>query len=93
MTVRLQISLFAIVILAPQVSCVSEPAGEFPFLSRDDIPRGKAVVYVYRPPSMLGTVGVCNVNLDGEMFEIENIPYWNERISGYWNTLWWWIWQ
>jgi hypothetical protein len=67
MTVRLQIFLFAIVFLAAQVSCVPEPAGEFCFLSSDDVPRGKAVVYVYRPPSPLGTVGVCNMNLDSEL--------------------------
>jgi len=67
MTVRLQTFLFAIVILAPQVSCVSEPAGVFRFLSSDDIPRGKAVVYVYRPPSLLGTVGVCNMNIGSEL--------------------------
>jgi|GEM_PF-2621237 len=64
MTVKLQIFLFAIVFLAAQVSCVPEPSGEFRFLSSDDIPRGKAVVYVYRSPSPLGTVGVCNMNLD-----------------------------
>ncbi len=67
MTVRLQIFLFAIVFLAAQVSCVPEPAGEFCFLSSDDVPRGKAVVYVYRPPSLLGTVGGCNMNLDSEL--------------------------
>ena len=67
MTVRLQTFLFAIVFLAAQVSCVSEPAGVFRFLSSDDIPRGKAVVYVYRPPSLLGTVGVCNMNLGSEL--------------------------
>ena len=67
MTVRLQIFLFAILFLAAQVSCVPEPAGEFRFLSGDDVPRGKAVVYVYRPPSLLGTVGVCNMNLDSEL--------------------------
>ncbi len=67
MTVRLQIFLFAIVFLAAQVSCVPEPAGEFRFLSSDDVPRGKAVVYVYRPPSLLGSVGVCNMNLDSEL--------------------------
>ena len=67
MTVRLQIFLFAIVFLAAQVSCVSEPAGEFRFLRSDDVPRSKTVVYVYRPPSPVGAVGVCKMNLDSEL--------------------------
>ena len=68
MTFRLRIFLFAIVFPVAQVSCVSEPTGEFRFLSSDNVPPGKAVVYVYRPPSLLGTVGVCNMNLDSELF-------------------------
>jgi len=67
MTVKPQTFLVAIVFLAAQVSCHSEPAEEFRFLSNDDVPRGKVVVYVYRPPSLLGTVGVCNMNLGSEL--------------------------
>ena len=67
MTVKSQTFLVAIVFLAAQISCHSEPAEEFRFLSSDDVPRGKVVVYVYRPPSLLGTVGVCNMNLGSEL--------------------------
>ncbi len=66
-TIRLQVFLFAILFLLAQVSCGSEPAVEFRFLSSDDVPPGKAVVYVYRPPSLLGTVGVCNMNVGSEL--------------------------
>lgn len=64
---RLQIFAFAIALLTTQVSCTSEPTREFRFLTSDDIPRNKAVVYIYRPPSVFGTRGVCNMKLNSEL--------------------------
>jgi hypothetical protein len=59
---------FAAAILAlVAVSCAPPPTGDFRFLESGDVPEGKAVVYLYRPPSLLGTIDVCNMEINGDV--------------------------
>jgi hypothetical protein len=47
-------------------SCSPEQQADFQNVSQDEVPAGKAVVYLYRPPS-IATVGLCNVELNDEL--------------------------
>jgi hypothetical protein len=47
-------------------SCSPEQQGDFQYVSQDEVPAGKAVVYLYRPAS-IATVGLCNVELNDEV--------------------------
>jgi len=57
----------ATIVAASAIGCVPQPSGDFRFVESGDVPDGKAVVYLYRPPSVLGTVDVCNMEINGEM--------------------------
>lgn len=47
-------------------SCSPEQQGDFQYVSQDDVPAGKAVFYLYRPPS-IATFGLCNVAFNDEV--------------------------
>lgn len=47
-------------------SCSPAQHGDFQYVSQDEVPAGKAVVYLYRPPS-IATAGLCNVALNDEV--------------------------
>lgn len=47
-------------------SCSPEQQGDFQEVSKDEVPAGKAVVYLYRLPSIT-SVGLCNVELNDEV--------------------------
>jgi len=46
--------------------CAPRPAGDFQLVSRDEIPDGSTVVYVYRPSQLIGGTG-CNMRLGDEL--------------------------
>ena len=48
-------------------SCAPRPAGDFELVGRQEIPDGTAVVYLYRPLSVLGGSGGCNITLGDEV--------------------------
>jgi hypothetical protein len=47
-------------------SCSPGQRGDFQYVSQDEVPASKAVVYLYRPASIT-TVGLCNVELNDEV--------------------------
>jgi hypothetical protein len=47
-------------------SCSPDQQGDFQDVSEDKVPAGKAVVYLYRPPSIT-SFGLCNVELNVEV--------------------------
>jgi hypothetical protein len=49
------------------VSCSKDPVPEFRFVTLDSIPAGKAIVYVYRPASVVGDFDSCNMNIQNEL--------------------------
>jgi hypothetical protein len=56
--------VFLLVVLV--FSCSPEQQGDFQYVSQDEVPAGKAVVYLYRLPS-ISTAELCNVELNDEM--------------------------
>jgi hypothetical protein len=58
--------LLVLVIVVVVFSCSQEQQGDFKYVSQDEVPAGKAVVYLYRPPS-ISTAGLCNVELNDEV--------------------------
>jgi hypothetical protein len=58
--------LLVILLVGLVFSCSPEQQGDFHYLSQDEVPAGKAVVYLYRPPS-IATAGLCNMELNDEV--------------------------
>ena len=58
--------LFIFLLVGLVVSCSLEQQGDFQYVSRDKVPAGKAVIYLYRPPS-IATAELCNVELNDEV--------------------------
>jgi hypothetical protein len=58
--------LSVLVIVGLVFSCSPEQPGDFKYVSQDEVPAGKAVVYLYRPPS-IATAGLCNVELNDKV--------------------------
>jgi hypothetical protein len=49
------------------VGCGRAPVGDYEPVKESDVPQGKAVVFIYRPPSLLGTLDVCNMEIGEEV--------------------------
>lgn len=64
---RRDLILCAIAFLTVHASCAPEPKGDFHFLGSDEVVEGKALVYVYRPPSILGDSALCNLVVNDEL--------------------------
>ena len=62
-----QLILCAVIFLIVHASCAPEPKGDFRFLGSDEVVEGKALTYVYRPPSILGDSAVCNLIINDEL--------------------------
>jgi hypothetical protein len=58
--------LLVLVIVGLVFSCSPEQQGDFRYVSQDEVPAGKAVVYLYRPPSIT-KAELCNMELNDEV--------------------------
>ena len=52
--------IFAVVLLVALSACTPRIAGDFRLLNPDEVPEGKAAVYLFRPPSVIDESSVCN---------------------------------
>ncbi len=58
--------LLVLLLVGLVFSCSPEQQGDFQYVSQDEVPAGKVVVYLYRPTS-IAKVGLCNVELNDEV--------------------------
>jgi hypothetical protein len=60
---RINVGIVVFALALSQIACAPRRAGNFQLLDSDQVPEEKAIVYLYRAPSVLGTIDVCNVQI------------------------------
>ena len=53
-------SLSAVVLLVVLSACAPKIAGDFRLLNQDEVPDETAIVYLFRPPSVIDESAICN---------------------------------